>query len=377
MARKNRDGRVAVRLLLLMVFLLLACSYQCEARALMRRSRRNTLLNALYKLNFIRTVEPMQLPSSSPPPANPTRSDGDAASLADATGGGGDGSSSPYCVNPPNAPSTSTPTPTPTTPPFTTTPSTPFAPDDQPPPLPPIGGFTPPSFEPSPPASSTPGFNPSTPGTAPPSPIFVVPSPPETGPGGGAGGGGVGGGEGGGGGGVGGGSGGEGGGGVGGGSSGGGGGGSSGGGGNSGGGGGGGGGGFLPPIVYPPPLAPPMAPGTGEALWCVAKPTVPDPIMQEAMDYACGSGAECGSIQPSGACYMPDTVLAHASYAFNSYWQMTKAAGGTCDFGGTATIVTRDPSNNILLLPSPSFCFFFFSSYHRMKYISFDTTLSV
>ncbi|EEC77981.1 hypothetical protein OsI_17358 [Oryza sativa Indica Group] len=66
--------------------------------------------------------------------------------------------------------------------------------------------------------------------------------------------------------------------------------------------------------------------------------------MQEAMDYACGSGAECGSIQPSGACYTPDTVLAHASYAFNSYWQMTKAAGGTCDFGGTATIVTRDPS---------------------------------
>ncbi|KAB8096893.1 uncharacterized protein [Oryza sativa Japonica Group] len=351
MARKNRDGRVAVWLM--MVFLLLSGSYQCEARALMRRSRRNTLLNALYKLNFIRTVEPMQLPSSSPSPAKP---DGDAASLADATG---DGSSSPYCVNPPNAPpSSSTPTTTPTpTPPFA---STPFAPDDQPPPLPPIGGFTPPSFEPSPPASSTPGFTPSTPGSAPPSPIFVVPSPPETGPGGGGlgggsggeGGGGVGGGsggEGGGGGGVGGGpggggSGGEGGGG--GGSSGGGGsnggGGSSGGGGNSGG--GGGGGGFLPPIVYPPPLAPPAAPGAGEALWCVAKPTVPDPIMQEAMDYACGSGAECGSIQPSGACYTPDTVLAHASYAFNSYWQMTKAAGGTCDFGGTATIVTRDPS---------------------------------
>ena len=100
----------------------------------------------------------------------------------------------------------------------------------------------------------------------------------------------------------------------------------------------------MPPIIYPPPLAPPMAPGSGQALWCVAKPTVPDPILQEAMDYACGSGAECRSIQPSGACSQPDTVLAHASYAFNSYWQMTRANGGTCDFGGTATIVTSDPS---------------------------------
>jgi hypothetical protein len=105
-----------------------------------------------------------------------------------------------------------------------------------------------------------------------------------------------------------------------------------------------GGGPFQPPIVYPPPLAPPMQPGAGQPLWCVAKPTVPDPIIQEAMDYACGTGAECGSILPSGACYQPNTVLAHASVAFNSYWQQSKATGGTCDFGGTAAIVTRDPS---------------------------------
>ncbi|MBA0813027.1 hypothetical protein Gohar_026916, partial [Gossypium harknessii] len=102
---------------------------------------------------------------------------------------------------------------------------------------------------------------------------------------------------------------------------------------------------FLPPIVYPPPTGPPppnVAPST--ALWCVAKPSVPDPIIQEAMNYACGSGADCNSIQPSGSCFHPDTLYAHASYAFNSYWQRTKYSGGTCEFGGTAILVTVDPS---------------------------------
>ncbi|KAM1358958.1 hypothetical protein ACFX15_045162 [Malus domestica] len=103
----------------------------------------------------------------------------------------------------------------------------------------------------------------------------------------------------------------------------------------------------LPPIASPPPSGPPSPPHKKppqSAAWCVANPAVPDPIVQEALDYACGSGADCKSIQPSGSCYKPDTLLSHASYAFNSYWQKTKAAGGTCDFGGTAMLVTVDPS---------------------------------
>lgn len=102
---------------------------------------------------------------------------------------------------------------------------------------------------------------------------------------------------------------------------------------------------FLPPVVYPPPTVPPP-PNTGPsiALWCVAKPSVPEPIVEEAMNYACGSGADCASIQPQGSCFQPNTLFAHASYAFNSYWQRTKVAGGSCSFGGTAILVTVDPS---------------------------------
>ncbi|CAI9102632.1 OLC1v1000929C1 [Oldenlandia corymbosa var. corymbosa] len=119
------------------------------------------------------------------------------------------------------------------------------------------------------------------------------------------------------------------------------------------GGGGGGGGGFvptpvfLPPIVYPPPAVPPppyRAPS--QAMWCVAKPAVPGPIIQEALNYACASGAECSELQPGGPCYEPNTLIAHASFAFNSYWQRTKVAGGTCGFGGIAILVTVDPSHD-------------------------------
>lgn len=106
---------------------------------------------------------------------------------------------------------------------------------------------------------------------------------------------------------------------------------------------------YLPPIVYPPPPSSHKKPPQ-YAIWCVAKPTVPDPIIQLAMDYACGSGADCKSVQPNGICFQPNTVLAHASYAFNSYWQNTKIGGGTCDFGGTAMLVTVDPSK--FALPS-------------------------
>ncbi|KAI3503022.1 hypothetical protein L1887_31457 [Cichorium endivia] len=88
--------------------------------------------------------------------------------------------------------------------------------------------------------------------------------------------------------------------------------------------------------------APPLA---HQGLWCVAKPSVPSEKLQEAMDYACGEGgADCDPISPTGSCYFPDSIVAHASYAFNSYWQKNKKNGGTCGFGGTAMLINSDPS---------------------------------
>jgi X8 domain len=79
------------------------------------------------------------------------------------------------------------------------------------------------------------------------------------------------------------------------------------------------------------------------------------------MDYACGAGgAACMEIRPGGACFYPDTVISHASFAFNSYWQREKNNGGSCDFGGAAIVVSSDPS--IFTYPfclKPKFSLFF------------------
>lgn len=81
--------------------------------------------------------------------------------------------------------------------------------------------------------------------------------------------------------------------------------------------------------------------------WCVVRSDASQEELQQALDYACGSGADCTPILSNGLCYLPNTIQAHASYAFNSYYQRKAMAPGSCDFSGTATIAQTDPSNNL------------------------------
>lgn len=78
--------------------------------------------------------------------------------------------------------------------------------------------------------------------------------------------------------------------------------------------------------------------------WCVARSDASDDALQLALDYACASGADCTPIQPSGLCFLPNTLQAHASYAFNSFFQRKSMAPGSCDFSATATVAKTDPS---------------------------------
>ncbi|URE16792.1 X8 domain [Musa troglodytarum] len=79
--------------------------------------------------------------------------------------------------------------------------------------------------------------------------------------------------------------------------------------------------------------------------WCVARPGASQFDLQNALDWACGLGAaDCLLVQPGASCYEPDTLLGHASYAFNSYYQQNGNSDIACYFGGTAIITNIDPS---------------------------------
>ncbi|KAL6544502.1 hypothetical protein OROMI_023364 [Orobanche minor] len=95
-------------------------------------------------------------------------------------------------------------------------------------------------------------------------------------------------------------------------------------------------------VVVGGPAQPPLV-GAGET-WCVANEKTDEVKLQAALDYACGQGgADCRPIQPEATCYNPSTLVAHASYAFNSYYQRNDRRGGTCNFGGAAYVVTQRP----------------------------------
>ncbi|KAL8160015.1 hypothetical protein V2J09_001552 [Rumex salicifolius] len=98
--------------------------------------------------------------------------------------------------------------------------------------------------------------------------------------------------------------------------------------------------------------SPAPAPTEG-VTWCVANGKAGAEKLQQGLDYACGEGgADCRPIQPGATCYDPDTLEAHASYAFNSYYQLKARGSGTCYFGGAAYVVFQAPSYGSCKFPS-------------------------
>ncbi|KAG0452582.1 hypothetical protein HPP92_025246 [Vanilla planifolia] len=111
--------------------------------------------------------------------------------------------------------------------------------------------------------------------------------------------------------------------------------------------------GRRPPGSYPPlPPATNNEPYKGQ-LWCVVAPGVTNATaLEEALSYACGQGnGTCEAIQPGGKCFEPNTVAAHANYAFNSYWQQFRSVGGGCYFNGVAAQTIIDPSYGSCAFP--------------------------
>ncbi|CAH1422424.1 unnamed protein product [Lactuca virosa] len=88
------------------------------------------------------------------------------------------------------------------------------------------------------------------------------------------------------------------------------------------------------------------------ASWCVCKKGGNDKVLQMAIDYACGNGADCTQTHQGGKCYNPDTVIDHCNYAVNSYFQNKRQAPEACVFNGAAMVVNVDPSANGCTYPT-------------------------
>lgn len=91
-----------------------------------------------------------------------------------------------------------------------------------------------------------------------------------------------------------------------------------------------------------------------KSTWCVARSDASEQSLQNALDYACFSGADCAPILENGLCFLPNTIQAHASFAFNGFYQRMNRAPGSCDFAGTATIAKTDPSYGSCMYPASS-----------------------
>ncbi|KAM5582292.1 glucan endo-1,3-beta-glucosidase 4 [Rosa sericea] len=97
--------------------------------------------------------------------------------------------------------------------------------------------------------------------------------------------------------------------------------------------------------VYPLTLGTSTPTGNSSGPFCVAKTDADPDKLQDGLNWACGQGqADCTPIQQGHGCFLPNTLVNHASYAYNAYYQRMQSVGGTCDFDGTAKTTTVDPS---------------------------------
>ncbi|KAA8548356.1 hypothetical protein F0562_000040 [Nyssa sinensis] len=90
-------------------------------------------------------------------------------------------------------------------------------------------------------------------------------------------------------------------------------------------------------------------------IWCVVAEGVSLTELGAALTFACGQGnGTCDALSPEKQCYEPLSVMAHANYAFSSYWAKYRSAGATCHFNGLAVQTTTDPSHGSCRFPSVS-----------------------
>ncbi|MCO5608606.1 hypothetical protein L7F22_062819 [Adiantum nelumboides] len=88
-------------------------------------------------------------------------------------------------------------------------------------------------------------------------------------------------------------------------------------------------------------------------VWCVASPGASQAQLEQVINFACGEGgADCSAIQTGNACFSPDTLAAHASFAMNSYYQHHGRNYWNCFFNNAGLVTATNPSYGSCTYPS-------------------------
>ncbi|KAK1577187.1 hypothetical protein Q3G72_019654 [Acer saccharum] len=95
-----------------------------------------------------------------------------------------------------------------------------------------------------------------------------------------------------------------------------------------------------------------LANDTTNQTYCTAKDGSDPKMLQAALDWACGPGkVDCSALLQGKPCYEPDNVIAHATYAFDTYYHQMGKSPEACNFNGVAAITTTDPSHGTCVFP--------------------------
>ncbi|KAI7981800.1 hypothetical protein LOK49_Contig12G00007 [Camellia lanceoleosa] len=84
--------------------------------------------------------------------------------------------------------------------------------------------------------------------------------------------------------------------------------------------------------------------------WCVTNPSTTEANLQRAIVVYCHQvGVDCSVIKRGGSCYLPNTVIDHASVVLNLYYTANNKNNSFCpDF---ANITTNNPSHGSCKFP--------------------------
>ncbi|KAL6131462.1 hypothetical protein ACLB2K_069837 [Fragaria x ananassa] len=94
----------------------------------------------------------------------------------------------------------------------------------------------------------------------------------------------------------------------------------------------------------PTPTQPSKPAQPSKGGWCVPKPGVTDAVLQQNMDWLCGTHkVHCNNVMPGAKCYA-ESILPRASYLMDVYYKKYGRHDYDCDFNGSAQITNINPS---------------------------------